>query len=158
MKCIQRISCEAKRELKQRQVQALSLEDLQVERSELLAQRVSRTQQRAEIEARLARLYAAKDRVAIDKAELRDIKKRVVDKRNHGGFWAGANEKWYVTYMSDEFEVALTNHLAGTDWMLDAICDKITQLENEIGDMNGFLGFISNQLNLIANEIEKWLN
>lgn len=122
--------------------------------------RYNATQNRIEdYEYRIKRLKAARDIVADQKTDFRNVKrsdKGIIDAKQSG--WRGQT---YQDYCAKGNEMTLENdrYCQNTlDAALDALNNEITLLQNEKLHEYGILGDLASWINSLINKIDNFLN
>ncbi|QFJ54670.1 YwqH-like family protein [Pseudobutyrivibrio xylanivorans] len=112
--------------------------------------------------AKIERLKTVKSEIKEDKELIEGYKKRWSDNicapLAEDTTWYGNNKNKVVECATDGVSAEYTTFINNTDQVLDAICDKITQLENQNAEWLGIIGDCYSAINNLLNEIEKACN
>lgn len=103
------------------------------------------------------RLYQVKEIIKTEKGEFDDIKKSVEQIIDEGYEWKGDT---YDKFKSNGSYLKEDNnsYYNSIDDVLDAVNDKITELENRIYSNEGLLGQLQSWWNSLCNSIENLFN
>ena len=103
------------------------------------------------------RLYQVKEIIKTEKGDFDDIKKSVEQIIDEGYEWKGDT---YDKFKSNGSYLKEDNnsYYNSIDDVLDAVNDKITELENRIYSNEGFLGQLQSCWNSLCNSIENLFN
>lgn len=114
--------------------------------------------QKAVNNEKIGRLQLAKTAIEEIKDEVYTLYKAVDGKKEQKDTWAGSKYTDYFGFVADSFVYDYKAYYTLLDNYLDAICDKITQLQNENNSHDGLLGWLRSRWNSLANEINKIFN
>lgn len=136
-----------------------SKEELEREQSQNYSEKQKCEQEINKLEEKIDRLKKFKSKVATYKSDVFNMANPFL---NYTSMccdqWKGEKYNWFheasCINIYDDFELARDK----IDDMLDRVCDKIRELENQIHDTEGLLGQIMKALNNIATALEKWAN
>ncbi|MBO5460392.1 MAG: DUF5082 family protein [Ruminococcus sp.] len=135
------------------------LDNLYNQQSSYRAQKAQREAERAAVKKKIERLEAAKAKVTLAKTDAETAKDYIANKlETHADSWTGSVYNAVDDIHKSGVNPKFNAYYEDVDYVLDAICDEITKLENENRNLGYILNSIVNALNDIGNEIEKWLN
>ncbi len=140
------------------QTSAQQAQELRNERLAKQREKAMKEARKAAVDAKIARLQHAKKQVTAVKSDVGTLKKNVKGKENQEDTWQGYHFTWYDDFVPGTFRSDYDAYHKELDTFLDAICDKITQLENESRDLGAGINWLVNALNSIGNAIEKLFN
>lgn len=72
--------------------------------------------------------------------------------------WYGTNKDLETDCAVNEITANYDTYINNIDYALDAVCDKITALQNEIYEWHGAIGWLEARINDLINEARKALN
>lgn len=134
------------------------LAELQSERDQVYNTQADAQSRQGDLQEQISRLQSAEDQLKDAKDQLKIIKNRASSLEDKTEGWSGKQfERYYNDYlpnMMDEYE----EYHAYLDTVLDRVCDKKTQLENQLLETEGILGWCAARLNDLGNAIWKLLN
>lgn len=114
---------------------------------------------RAVVKEKIRRLKATKQSVERIKADAEGAKNYIASKMDaHRETWVGTKQHEVEDIHQNGINTGFQTYYNDVDYVLDAICDEITRLENENRNLGFLLNAVVNKLNDISNAIEKWLN
>lgn len=113
--------------------------------------------QNRQLNDKIERLKSAKSIVETEKENFKAIKKGVSNIIDDGYEWKGDTYDKFKnngSYLNEDH----SNYYASIDLVLDAINNKITELENQIYRNDGVLGQLRSWWNSLCNSIENLFN
>lgn len=136
------------------------LDRLYSARSAYKSQKRSYESERAAVREKLDRLKEAKRNVSNVKNNMVDPARDDISNKlgKHADTWQGTVYENVYEVHAYGIMSNYNNYYDDVDYILDAICDEITRLENENRHLGTLLNAVINTLNSIGNEIEKLLN
>lgn len=115
-----------------------------------------------------AQLERELERLGAEKIVVTEIKRQVKQHWNDSSVknsaskfcqsWQGKNYDDYVQQLQYDVNNQFRSYHSDVDVVLDAICDAITQRENELNDQIFLIGWLVSAINSAGNEIEKTFN
>lgn len=111
-----------------------------------------------EYEYRIRRLKIVKETVEEQKSRFKALKKedeRIIEAKRS---WEGETKKTFVDKGSSMIDENNYYYKYSLDYVLDALNDEITRLENKKYAEYGVLGNLVSLLNSLANKIENFFN
>lgn len=132
-----------------------SVDDLKRDQARNQAQMDQCLSDSASIDEKLERLEAAKKKVDDVLQNAKSLRDAVEKQREDLDTWKGTKFNTYRSMVENQFNPNYKTFCDQLDQYYDAICDKITQLENERNDQEGLLGWFKGRANDIGNSIEK---
>ncbi|MFZ2539571.1 MAG: DUF5082 family protein [Oscillospiraceae bacterium] len=133
-------------------------EELESEKSRKQSEKAEHEREKAIIEEKLKRLRVSKSQIAMIKDNIGDLKKGVKEKEDQDETWKGYEYNWYHSFTSGTFRSDYDKYHSNVDDVLDDICNKITELENQSREEEGIIGWIASAINSLFNEIENLIN
>lgn len=129
--------------------------------SSLYAQLHAAQRQKAENDRKIARLKPAKSSMQQIKGRLQNrasSQKSVA--RNDSTYcgWVGSTQQETETLFASDIPKEYSYYIRSVDYVLDAICDEITRLENDNARLLGLIGYLIAAINSILNAMETATN
>ena len=106
----------------------------------------------------LRRLRPVKDELTSIKADFGRVRKTDDNIGKEDSLWKGETLQSFRARMSDVSWENRDYHINTLDYYLDALNDKITEIENRKLKEYGLLGELSASFNWVANKIENFFN
>lgn len=131
--------------------------DLQREKSNAESQLSSTVSENQTLAEQIERLKSAKSIVSEEKSNFSSIKGRVRTIIDGSYEWKGQSFDNFVRD-GDNLNTENTSYYYAVDDALDAINDKITELENRIYSNDGLIGWLRSRINDLWNAIENFFN
>lgn len=110
---------------------------------------------------KISRLNAAKKQLKKQKEDAEDNMdsfNRLVEGFDADANWSGSRKADVRTVMADYVSKDYSSYVDRIDEALDAVCDEITRLENSNMSKLGSVTFLERQVNILVNEVRKYLN